>query len=78
MGERKKRVGIVVSDKMQNTVVVQGETIVQHPVYKKYIKRRKKYYADNQIGAKIGDKVRITETRPLSAMKRWRVVEVLK
>lgn len=78
MGERKKRIGVVISDKMQKTVVVQGETIVKHPVYKKYIKRRKKYYADNLIGAKTGDKVRIIETRPLSALKRWRVVEVLK
>ena len=78
MGERKKRIGVILSDKMQNTVVVQGETIIQHPVYKKYIKQKKKYYADNQIGAKTGDKVRIVETRPLSAMKRWQVVEVIK
>ncbi|MDI6751713.1 MAG: 30S ribosomal protein S17 [bacterium] len=78
MGERKKRIGVVLSDKMQRTVVVQGETTIQHPVYKKYIKRRTKYYADNSIGAKTGDKVKIVETRPLSAMKRWQVIEVLK
>jgi small subunit ribosomal protein S17 len=75
--KRKERMGIVVSDKMEKTCVVQGETIVCHPVYKKFIKRRKRYYADNQIGAKMGDKVRIVETRPLSKLKRWRIVEVI-
>ncbi|HAW49358.1 TPA: 30S ribosomal protein S17 [bacterium] len=75
--KRKERIGVVISDKQEKTVVVQGETIAQHPVYKKYIKRRRKYYAHNEKGAKLGNKVRIIETRPLSKLKRWRIVEIL-
>ncbi len=75
---RKERIGVVISDKMEKTVVVQGESITKHPLYKKYIKRKKKYHAHNEKSAKMGDKVRIIETRPLSKMKRWAVVEVLK
>lgn len=75
---RKERIGVVVSSKMEKTVVVCEETIVKHPLYKKYIKRKKKYMAHNEKGAKLHDKVRIIETRPLSKMKRWAVVEVLK
>ncbi|MEW6104239.1 MAG: 30S ribosomal protein S17 [bacterium] len=75
---RKERVGVVVSDKMDKTVVIEGETIVKHPLYKKYIRRKKKYYCHNEKKAKTGDKVKIIETRPLSKMKRWAVVEVLK
>lgn len=75
---RKEREGFVISDKMDKTVVVEGETIVKHPLYKKYIKRKKKYYAHNEKSAKMGDRVRIIETRPLSKMKRWAVIEVLK
>lgn len=78
MGKRKQFIGTVVSDKMDKTVVVMVETLVQHPLYKKYIKRRKKYMAhDENNECKIGDKVLIEETRPLSRRKRWRVREIL-
>ena len=75
---RKTRVGIVVSDKMEKTVVVTIERRVQHPVYGKMIRRTKKLKAhDEQNEAKTGDTVRIMETRPLSKDKRWRVVEIM-
>lgn len=74
---RAEKVGVVVSDKMMKTVVVQVERLVKHPKYRKYVKRRKKFMAHDEMGAKIGDKVRIIETRPLSARKRWRVVEII-
>ena len=77
MGKRAEKVGIVSSDKMMKTVVVRVDRLVKHPVYRKYVKRRKKFMAHDEIGAKIGDKVRIVETRPLSARKRWRVVEII-
>jgi small subunit ribosomal protein S17 len=77
-GIRKSRVGVVVSDKMDKTAVVTVERLVQHPVYKKFIKRTSKFKAhDEKNECKIGDKVRIVETRPLSKTKRWRVVEIL-
>lgn len=77
-GNRKTRVGIVVSDKMDKTVVVNVDQLVLHPVYKKYIKRRVKYKAhDEQNSCAVGDKVLIVETRPLSRDKRWRVREIL-
>jgi small subunit ribosomal protein S17 len=77
-GHRKQRIGKVVSDKMQKTVIVAQVRQVAHPLYKKYFKRTKKYVADNaENNAKIGDTVRIMETRPLSKTKRWRVVEVI-
>lgn len=75
--KRAERVGIVSSDKMTNTVTVRVDRLVKHPVYRKYVKRRKKFMAHDETGAKIGDKVRIIETRPLSARKRWRVVEII-
>lgn len=75
--KRAERVGIVSSDKMEKTVVVRVDRVVKHPVYRKYVKRRKKFMAHDETGAKIGDKVRIVETRPLSARKRWRVVEII-
>ena len=75
--KRAERVGIVSSDKMTKTVVVRVDRLVKHPVYRKYIKKRKKFMAHDETGAKIGDKVRIVETRPLSARKRWRVVEII-
>lgn len=78
-GTRKVQQGTVVSDKMDKTVVVQVERLVQHPVYKKYIRRRQRYKvhdADNRC--RIGDVVSIVETRPLSRDKRWRVQAVLK
>ncbi|MCS7279615.1 MAG: 30S ribosomal protein S17 [Thermodesulfobacteriaceae bacterium] len=78
MNKRKRFVGMVVSDRMDKTVVVMVETLVKHPLYGKYIKRRKKYMAhDERNECKIGDKVLIEETRPLSRRKRWRVKEIL-
>jgi small subunit ribosomal protein S17 len=75
--KRAERIGIVASDKMEKTVTVRVDRVVKHPVYRKYVKRRKKFMAHDETGAKIGDKVRIVETRPLSARKRWRVVEII-
>ncbi|HQU92745.1 MAG TPA: 30S ribosomal protein S17 [Pyrinomonadaceae bacterium] len=69
--------GVVSSDKMTKTVVVNVDRLVKHPIYRKYVRKRKKFMAHDEIGAKIGDKVRIVETRPLSARKRWRVVEII-
>jgi small subunit ribosomal protein S17 len=78
-GRRTEKIGIVLSDKMQKTVVVRVDRLVKHPVYKRYVRRRSKFMAHNEIeGVGIGDQVRIVETRPLSAHKRWRVVEVLR
>ncbi len=78
MGEKKELVGIVTSDKMDKSVVVTVETTFMHPLYKKTVKRRKKYMAhDEKNECKIGDRVRILESRPLSARKRWRVVEII-
>lgn len=82
MGERghtKERVGVAVSTAMDKTVTVAVERTVQHPLYKKPIKKTKKYKAhDKDNSAKVGDLVRIRETRPLSKTKRWRMVEVIK
>lgn len=75
--KRAEKVGIVASDKMTKTVTVRVDRLVKHPVYRKYVKKRKKFMAHDETGAKIGDKVRIVETRPLSARKRWRVVEII-
>jgi small subunit ribosomal protein S17 len=73
-GRAKAREGIVVSNKMDKTVVVVVSRLVKHPMYKKYVKRRSKYKAhDEQNRCAIGDRVVITETRPLSKDKRWRV-----
>jgi small subunit ribosomal protein S17 len=77
-GTRKVRVGRVVSDKMQKTVVVAIERRVPHPVYGKMVTRTKKVKAhDEENQAKTGDLVRIAETRPLSKDKRWRLVEIV-
>lgn len=76
-GKRAERIGVVSSDKMMKTVVVRVDRLVKHPIYRKYVRRRKKFMAHDELGAKIGDKVRIMETRPLSARKRWRVVEII-
>lgn len=77
-GLRKTRVGIVVSNKMQKTIVVKVERRVKHPLFGKYIKLSKKFMAeDAQNECNIGDKVRIMETRPLSKLKRWRLVEII-
>ncbi|MFL5554869.1 MAG: 30S ribosomal protein S17 [Gemmatimonadaceae bacterium] len=75
---RKTRIGLVVSDKMEKTVVVSIERRVQHPVYGKMIRRTKKLKAHDETNdAKVGDTVRIMETRPMSKDKRWRVVEIV-
>jgi len=74
---RQEKVGLVTSDKMQKTVVVRVERQVKHRKYKRYIRRRTKFMAHDEMGAHIGDIVRIVETRPLSARKRWRVVEIV-
>ncbi len=77
-GERKEQSGTVISNKMQSTVVVRVERLFSHPRYKKYIRRRKNFYAhDEKNRCKIGDTVRIVETRPLSKTKRWRVAAIL-
>jgi len=78
-GRRAEKIGIVTSDKMMKTVVVRVDRLVKHPVYKRYVRKRSKFMAHNEIeGVSTGDQVRIVETRPLSAHKRWRVVEVLR
>jgi small subunit ribosomal protein S17 len=78
-GFRKERVGIVTSDKMDKTITVAVEGLIQHPLYKKSIKRTKKFKAhDEENTCQVGDWVRIRETRPLSRTKRWRLVEVVK
>lgn len=77
-GRRKSQVGVVASDKMTKTVVVRIETVTRHPLYKKTIRRSKTLKAhDEQNTARVGDRVRIVETRPLSREKRWRVAEIL-
>jgi small subunit ribosomal protein S17 len=77
-GKRKVREGLVVSDKMDKTVVVAVEDRVKHALYGKIIRRTTKYKAhDERNECGIGDRVRLMETRPLSATKRWRVVEIL-
>ncbi len=77
-GKRKTLVGVVTSDKMEKTVIVMVNRLVLHPVYKKYVRKRKKFKAhDEQNQCHMGDKVLLIETRPLSREKRWRVKEVL-
>lgn len=77
-GKPKSRVGIVVSDKMDKTVVVKVDNIIKHPVYKKYLKRRVTFKAHDENNlCGIGDKVEVVESRPLSKDKRWRVREIL-
>ncbi len=75
---RKQRVGVVTSNKMEKTISVSVERRLRHPIYGKFVKKSKKFMAhDENNECQIGDKVRIMETRPLSANKRWRLVEVL-
>jgi small subunit ribosomal protein S17 len=77
-GKRKQRVGEVVSNKMTKTIVVRVERRFPHPQFKKIIKSYKKFYAhDEKAEAKVGDLVRIEESRPLSKLKRWQLVEVV-
>lgn len=78
-GHRKERVGLVVSNKMDKTITVAVERRMQHPLYKKVIRRTKKFHAHDESNVcNIGDLVRIRESRPLSKMKRWRLIEVVK
>ena len=74
---RSQKVGAVVSDKMQKTVVVRVDRLVRHMKYRRYVRRTSKFMAHDELGATIGDKVRIVETRPMSARKRWRVIEIV-
>ncbi len=77
-GLRKERVGVVTSDKMDKTITVSVVRRVPHPKFRKIIKRTSKFYAHDENGeAKVGDKVRIAEMRPMSKSKRWRLIEVL-
>jgi small subunit ribosomal protein S17 len=77
-GNRKERVGEVISNKMTKTIVVRVERRFAHPRFKKVVTGYKKFYAhDEKTEAKVGDRVRIEETRPLSKLKRWRLVEVV-
>lgn len=76
--QRKTRIGRVVSDKMDKTVVVAIETLVRHPLYGRIMRRTKKFKAhDEENLCRIGDRVKIVETRPLSKEKRWRVMQIL-
>lgn len=78
-GIRRQLVGTVVSDKMQKTITVQVERLVKHRMYKKFVRRRNKFAAhDEGDTCRIGDRVLITESRPLSRRKRWRVSKVLR
>jgi len=77
-GKRKVKVGIVSSDKMEKSRVVKVQRYVKHPIYKKYVRKTTKFMAHDEANeSHVGDVVRIEETRPLSARKRWRVVEIL-
>ena len=77
-GLRKTRVGVVTSTKMDKTIVVEYVARVPHPKFKKIVKKSKKFYAhDEDSKAKVGDKVRIIETRPLSKLKRWQLVDII-
>ena len=77
-GIRKSKVGMVVSDRMEKTVVVRVERLVAHPVYKKFVKKRTTYKAhDEKNEYQVGDRVEIVETRPLSKEKRWRVSRLI-
>src|ERR1700682_1784701 len=76
-GKPVQKVGIVSSDKMQKTVVVRVDRLVLHRKYRRYVRRTSKFMAHDDLGSTTGDRVRIVETRPLSAHKRWRVVEIV-
>lgn len=76
-GNRVQKVGIVSSDKMTKTVVVRVDRLVLHRKYRRYVRRTSKFMAHDDLGSTTGDRVRIVETRPLSARKRWRVVEIV-
>ena len=76
---RKERIGVVISDKMDKTITVQVDRVSRHPVYNRSIRKATKFKAHDEANtAKVGDVVRIQETRPLSKTKRWRLVEIIK
>ncbi|MCX5678317.1 MAG: 30S ribosomal protein S17 [Candidatus Omnitrophica bacterium] len=78
-GKRKEKIGVVVSDKMDKTISVRVDWVTHHPVYKKIMRKATKFKAhDEKNSARIGDTVRIQETRPTSKTKRWRLVEIIK
>lgn len=72
-----EKVGFVVSAKNKKTVTVKVERLIMHPIYKKFVRRRTKFLAHDDLSCKVGDKVRIVESRPLSARKRWIVKELI-
>lgn len=75
---KKEKIGVVVADKMQKTIVVSVEATYKHPKYGKFVKKSKNFYTHDELEkTEIGDVVRIMETRPLSKLKRWRLVEIL-
>lgn len=75
---RKERIGVVISNKMQNTIIVAEHRKEKHPIYGKFVNKTSKFYAhDEKNSCNIGDTVRIMETRPLSKQKRWRLVEII-
>ena len=77
-GRRKVRDGVVVSDKMQQTIIVVVQELKPHPLYKKVVRASRRYKVHDEAGeCRVGDRVRITETRPLSKEKRWRVAEII-
>ena len=76
-GQRKSRLGTVVSAKLEKSIVVLVERRVRHPVYNKFITVRKRYPTHDELGCKVGDRVRIRETRPVSKTKRWKVAQRL-
>ena len=77
-GQRKIKIGQVVSNKANKTIIVQVERLVQHPKYKKFIKRRSKLYAhDEKNECQVGDVVKILESKPLSRLKRWRLLGIV-
>lgn len=72
-----EKIGLVISAKSKKTVVVKVERLVMHPIYKKFVNRCSKFLAHDELACKVGDKVRIVESRPLSARKRWIVKELI-
>lgn len=79
MAKISEKIGVVVSNKMQKTVTVTVESKIKHPIYEKLVRKNKKFKADNQFeDVKVGDLVKISQTKPISKEKHWKVVEVLK
>ena len=78
MNKRRRLVGTVVGDKMQKTAVVQVERVYRHPLYKKVVRMGKTYKAHDELGASVGDRVRIVESKPISRTKYWVVEEILR